>query len=314
MANPTQKLTVADAKQLRSRLAVSEARPVVLAVYNEMKPYSNTLPPAAKSQYNMITEEDLTRPITTDYIRTKLMDVLGMVIEAPPEPTQGGNRPWFMEPRPRMPRPSPSIPPVPQPPARGGRTSKIGKKFGKCVKSVRSTVKARKGSTKESAAIAICTTTILHPHKRTLKSYRKGRLVTQKKKRGGMSLNPFSTSTSEPTLQGTNPAITMEAQKVIENIDSQVKAIGDVDGNYMITVDVSSPQTKMAIDDIIAKLHSKYTTKSGISKAFGALVGNQTTDRLVAFLTALKDNGTAQLRTGSADTGDVIKKMSSLYA
>lgn len=150
MSNPTEKLTVAMAKDLRSRLAVSEERPVVLAVYNEMKPYSDTLIPAAKSQFDMITEDDLTRPITTDYIRTKLMDVLGMVIQAP---TQGGRR-----------------------------TSKIGKKFNKCVKSVRKSVTPRRGSTKESAAIAICTTTILHPRKRTIKRYRRGRLLTQRRK------------------------------------------------------------------------------------------------------------------------------------
>jgi hypothetical protein len=65
--------------------------------------------------------------------------------------------------------------------------TRMSKKFDKCVKSVRKTVKARKGSNKESAAIAICTTTLLHRRGRTLKSYRKGRLVTQKKRkmRGG---------------------------------------------------------------------------------------------------------------------------------
>ena len=63
----------------------------------------------------------------------------------------------------------------------------MSKKFDRCVKSVRKTVKARKGSTKESGAIAICTTRILHPRGRTLKRYRKGRLVTQKRtlRRGG---------------------------------------------------------------------------------------------------------------------------------
>ena len=59
---------------------------------------------------------------------------------------------------------------------------KLSTKFNRCVKSVRKTVKARKGSNKESAAIAICTTTILHPRKRTIKRYRKGRLVTQRRK------------------------------------------------------------------------------------------------------------------------------------
>ena len=66
---------------------------------------------------------------------------------------------------------------------KGGRkTSKIGRTFNRCVKSVRKTVKARKGSTKESAAIAICTTSVLQTRGRTLKRYRKGRLVTQKRR------------------------------------------------------------------------------------------------------------------------------------
>jgi hypothetical protein len=69
---------------------------------------------------------------------------------------------------------------------RAGRKSrKLGNKFNRCVKSVRSTVKARKGSNKESAAIAICTTSVLYPRGRTIKRYRKKRLITQKKFRGG---------------------------------------------------------------------------------------------------------------------------------
>jgi hypothetical protein len=67
----------------------------------------------------------------------------------------------------------------------GRKTRKLGNKFNRCVKSVRSTVKARKGSNKESAAIAICTTSVLHPRGRTIKRYRKKRLITQKKFRGG---------------------------------------------------------------------------------------------------------------------------------
>lgn len=65
----------------------------------------------------------------------------------------------------------------------GGRRRKSQtKRFGSCVKAVRKTVKARKGSSAESAAIAICTTSILHPRGRTIKRYRKGRLLTQKRK------------------------------------------------------------------------------------------------------------------------------------
>jgi hypothetical protein len=62
---------------------------------------------------------------------------------------------------------------------------KLAQKFCRCVKAVRKTVKARPGSTKEQAAIAICTKTILFPRGRTLKKFKcktKNRLVTQKRR------------------------------------------------------------------------------------------------------------------------------------
>lgn len=68
---------------------------------------------------------------------------------------------------------------------RGRKSKTMRSKFDRCVKSVKKTVKARKGSSKESAAIGICTTSVLHPRGRTIKRYRKGRLTTQKKFRGG---------------------------------------------------------------------------------------------------------------------------------
>ena len=60
-------------------------------------------------------------------------------------------------------------------------------KFCRCVKQVAKTVKARRGSTKEGAAIAICTKSILQIRGRTLKrvscTKRGGpRLQTQKRK------------------------------------------------------------------------------------------------------------------------------------
>jgi hypothetical protein len=66
-----------------------------------------------------------------------------------------------------------------------GRRKTLRKAFDRCVKSVRKTVKARKGSTKESAAIAICTNSVLQTRGRTLKRYTKGRLTTQARLRGG---------------------------------------------------------------------------------------------------------------------------------
>lgn len=63
----------------------------------------------------------------------------------------------------------------------GGRRTQ-SKKFSSCVKAVRKTVKVRKGSTSEGAAIAICTKSLLFPRGRTIKRYKKGRLYTQKRK------------------------------------------------------------------------------------------------------------------------------------
>ncbi len=58
--------------------------------------------------------------------------------------------------------------------------------FNRCVKSVKKTVRARKGSSKKSAAIAICTKSVLQKRGRTMKSYSRKRLLTQKKFRGGL--------------------------------------------------------------------------------------------------------------------------------
>ncbi len=55
-------------------------------------------------------------------------------------------------------------------------------RFSRCVKMVRRSVQPLPGSNKESAAIAICTKTILHKRGRTIKRYSKKRLVTQRRK------------------------------------------------------------------------------------------------------------------------------------
>ena len=62
-----------------------------------------------------------------------------------------------------------------------GRKSLV-KKFCKCIKKVRRTFKPRKG-TKEQAAIAICTKSVLQTKGKTLKKFscRNGKLLTQKK-------------------------------------------------------------------------------------------------------------------------------------
>lgn len=61
----------------------------------------------------------------------------------------------------------------------------LSNKFCRCIKKVKKTVKPRPGSTKEGAAIAICTKTILFPRGRTLKRIKcapRNRLKTQKRK------------------------------------------------------------------------------------------------------------------------------------
>lgn len=58
------------------------------------------------------------------------------------------------------------------------------KRFCKCIKAVRKTVKARRGSTKEAAAIAICVKSMLQSRGKTLKRFscKKGmKLITQKR-------------------------------------------------------------------------------------------------------------------------------------
>ena len=44
------------------------------------------------------------------------------------------------------------------------------KKFCNCIKSVAPKLKPRKGKSKEGSAIAVCTTRLLWPHGKTLKS------------------------------------------------------------------------------------------------------------------------------------------------
>ena len=59
----------------------------------------------------------------------------------------------------------------------------LSQKFERCVQAVKKTVKAKN---KDSAAIAICTKTVLHKRGRTIKRFAsvkgKPRLVTQKRK------------------------------------------------------------------------------------------------------------------------------------
>lgn len=74
----------------------------------------------------------------------------------------------------------PKPPPVP----RGGRRLSQSRKFCKCIKDVRKTVKARRGSSKEKGAIAICVKSVLQKKGRTLKKFKCGRrprVLTQRR-------------------------------------------------------------------------------------------------------------------------------------
>lgn len=62
-------------------------------------------------------------------------------------------------------------------------------KFCRCIKKVGKTLKARKGSTPEQGAIAVCVKSVLQTRGRTMKKFRcgkKGYLKTQKMRRGGV--------------------------------------------------------------------------------------------------------------------------------
>ena len=74
----------------------------------------------------------------------------------------------------------PKPPPVPK----GGRRMSQSRKFCKCIKDVRNTVKARRGSSKEKGAIAICVKSVLQKKGRTLKKFKCGRrprVLTQRR-------------------------------------------------------------------------------------------------------------------------------------
>jgi hypothetical protein len=73
-------------------------------------------------------------------------------------------------------------------------TESLTKRFCRCIKKVRKTLKARKGSSKESGAIAVCVTSVIQgkTKKRTLKKFhcktrngKKARVITQTRRSGG---------------------------------------------------------------------------------------------------------------------------------
>ena len=64
-----------------------------------------------------------------------------------------------------------------------GKRKKLSTTFCRCIKSVRRTIRTRKGSTKEQGAIAVCVKSVLGSRGKTLKKFRcgpKARLTTQR--------------------------------------------------------------------------------------------------------------------------------------
>lgn len=173
------------------------------------------------------------------------------------------------------------------PPPKGGKTSKIGRKFGRCVKAVRKTVKSRKGSTTEAAAIAICTKSVLQTRGKTLKRYRKGRLTTQKKFRGG--------------------DLAVDAKNIIDKISAVPLP------EYTETKLVQIPEAKgsPAVDDMIQKLKDIQDSKSLMKKVVQA-VGRQGmpghTAELVRSLEQLKETGQFTLYHDTP-----VRKLKALY-
>jgi hypothetical protein len=175
MADPT-KLTPEDARLLYSsisgtqysRLPDNRRSATLENIYNKVNERKDQLNTQARPIFDGITSADIAGLtseffVYEDSVREKLVDALKLQIN----PDENAS---VLEPARREVRQG------------GKKRSMISKKFDKCVKSVRRTVKARRGSSKESAAIAICTTSVLHPRKRTIKRYRKGRLTTQRRR------------------------------------------------------------------------------------------------------------------------------------
>jgi hypothetical protein len=78
--------------------------------------------------------------------------------------------------------------------AQGRGGARTAKKLCTCIKSVRKTIKARPGISKEKGAIAICVKSVVQTKRRTLKKFKCGkkpRLITQKRKKvGGATVIP----------------------------------------------------------------------------------------------------------------------------
>ena len=137
--------------------------------------------------------------------------------------------------------------------------TRISRKFNRCVKSVKKTVKARRGSNKESAAIAICTKSVLQKRGRTMKRYTRKRLTTQKKFRAGGTPSPW-----EKYEEKSNTVDLNRLDDVATEIRSDASLTGDLEELDMPFVEyLFIAGIKSGSRPLLEALHQK-----GVSKEF----------------------------------------------
>lgn len=139
--------------------------------------------------------------------------------------------------------------------------TRISSKFNRCVKSVKKTVRARKGSNKESASIAICTKSVLHKRGRTLKSYTRKRLITQKKRRGGATVSGWKNYWDELESLSGNDRIP-DMRRIAQQITSDGRLTDTpIDQDHIDNIFIFALKNESR--ELIQALHAK-----GISKDF----------------------------------------------
>lgn len=130
--------------------------------------------------------------------------------------------------------------------------------FRRCVKSVKKTVRARKGSNKESAAIAICTKSVLQKRGRTMKRYSRKRLITQKKFLGGATTSRWKSYSDRAARANPSDLVRIAQDMQSDTLISTPSSIDEeyVDGLFVMAL-------KKGSRPLIQALYQK-----GISKEF----------------------------------------------
>lgn len=172
------------------------------------------------------------------------------------------------------------------------KSDKIGKTFNRCVKAVRKTVKARKGSTKESAAIAICTKSVLQTRGKTMKRYRKSRLTTQRKLRGGQQ---------QPPIQLQDFLVDIPEKGIMVIVNALKAASKDKKKSDTTAVSIpNSEQIGNAVEYLKLLLEWQKTNKdkSGLSRIIS--VGNASTEDTITMLDTLNKNKRVITTAGQA--------------